>query len=61
MPETTAHPSQEQLSAYNLGQLPSDEAVAIESHISECEPCGDTTVSLSSDDAFVGLLQEVRQ
>ena len=42
MPEMTAHPSQEQLSAYNFGQLPPDEAVAIENHISECEPCCDT-------------------
>ena len=61
MPETSAHPSREQLSAYNLGQLPPDEAVAIESHISECEPCCDTIVSLSSDDTFVGLLKEARQ
>ena len=61
MPETTAHPSQEQLSAYNLGQLPPDEAVAIETHISECEPCCDTIISLSSDDTFVGLLKEARQ
>jgi len=61
MPETTAHPSQEQLSAYNLGQLPPDEAVAIESHISQCEPCCDTIIILSSDDTFVGLLKEARQ
>lgn len=37
MPEITAHPSREQLSAYNLGQLPPDEAATIERHISECE------------------------
>lgn len=61
MPEMTAHPSQDQLSAYNLGQLPQDEAVAIESHISECEPCCDTIISLSTDDTFVGLLKEARQ
>ena len=61
MPKSTAHPSEEQLSAYNLGQLPPDEAVAIESHISKCEPCCDTIISLSSDDTFVGLLKEARQ
>ena len=61
MSEQSQHPSQEQLSAYNLGQLPPEEAVAIESHISECEPCCDTIVSLSSDDTFVGLLKAARQ
>ena len=61
MPKSTAHPSEEQLSAYNLGQLAPGEAVAIESHISKCEPCCDTIMSLSSDDTFVGLLKEARQ
>ncbi|MGB4709821.1 MAG: SUMF1/EgtB/PvdO family nonheme iron enzyme [Fuerstiella sp.] len=61
MPEITAHPCRDQLSAYNLGQLPPDEAVAVERHISECEPCCDTIISLSSDDTFVGLLKEARQ
>ncbi|MEL6107072.1 MAG: protein kinase, partial [Planctomycetota bacterium] len=61
MPEPSQHPSHDQLSAYNLGQLPSEEAVAIESHISECEPCCDTIVSLSSEDTFVGLLKAARQ
>jgi serine/threonine protein kinase len=61
MPEITAHPSREQLRAYNLGKLPPDEAVAVESHIGECEPCCDTIISLSSDDTFVGLLKEAGQ
>jgi ankyrin repeat protein/serine/threonine protein kinase len=61
MPEISAHPSRERLNAYNLGQLPPDEAVAIESHISECEPCCDTIINLSSDDTFVGLLKQARQ
>ncbi|MDA1160316.1 MAG: SUMF1/EgtB/PvdO family nonheme iron enzyme [Planctomycetota bacterium] len=61
MPEQTAHPSHEQLSAYNLGQLPPDEAVAIETHISDCEPCCETIIGLSSDDTFIGLLKEARQ
>ena len=61
MQKMTNHPSREQLSAYNLGQLPPDEATTIESHISECEPCCDTIISLSSDDTFVGQLREARQ
>lgn len=61
MPKMTTHPSREQLSAYNLGQLPPDEAITIENHISECEPCCDTIISLSSDDTFVGLLKDARQ
>jgi serine/threonine protein kinase len=60
MTEMKAHPSREQLSAYNLGQLPPDEASTIETHISQCEPCCDTIISLSSDDTFVGLLKEAR-
>lgn len=61
MPEAIAHPSQEQLNAYNLGQLPPDEAVAIETHISKCEPCCDTIINMSADDTFVSLLKEARQ
>ncbi len=61
MPEQSTHPSQEELSAYSLGQLAQERAVAIDSHISECQPCCETIVGLSSDDTFVGLLQEARQ
>jgi anti-sigma factor RsiW len=61
MPEMTAHPSQEELAAYNLGQLPPDEAAVIEHHISACEPCCETIVSLSSDDTLMGLLKEARR
>lgn len=61
MPEQTAHPSEEELSAYNRGLLSPAETVAIETHISECEPCCETIVSFSSDDTFVGLLKEARQ
>lgn len=61
MPEQTAHPSHEQLSAYTRGQLPPDEAVAIETHVSDCEPCCETIVGLSSDDTFIGLLKGARQ
>ncbi len=61
MPEQTTHPSPEELVAYSLGQLSRDEAAIIESHISECQPCCETIVGLSSDDTFVALLQEARQ
>jgi uncharacterized protein (TIGR03067 family) len=58
MPKLTDHPSREELSAYSLGQLPEERAVAIDCHISECEPCCETIVELSSEDTFAGLLQE---
>ena len=58
MPKLADHPSREELSAYSLGQLPEEKAVAIDSHISECEPCCETIVALSSEDTFAGLLQE---
>ena len=58
MPKFTDHPSREELSAYSLGQLPEEIAVAIDSHISECEPCCETIVEMSSEDTFAGLLQE---
>ena len=58
MEKAAAHPSREELNAYYLGQLPEERAVAIDSHISECEPCCETIVELSSDDTFAGLLQE---
>ena len=61
MSKQTAHPSEEKLSAYNRGVLPPDEAVVIETHISDCESCCETIVGLSSDDTFVGLLKEARQ
>jgi hypothetical protein len=58
MDKPAAHPSREELSAYSLGQLPEERAIAIDSHISECEPCCETIVELSSEDTFAGLLQE---
>ena len=61
MSERAIHPSPEELSAFSLGQLPRDAAVAVECHISECQPCCDTLLGLSSDDTFVGLLQEAEQ
>ncbi|HCS50462.1 MAG TPA: hypothetical protein DIW81_02535, partial [Planctomycetaceae bacterium] len=61
MHKQITHPSQKQLSAYNRGLLSPDEAVAIETHVSDCEPCCETIVGLSSEDTFVGLLKEARQ
>lgn len=55
----SSHPSREKLSAYSLGQLPEDQAIAIDSHISECEPCCETIVELSAEDTFACLLHEV--
>ncbi len=59
MSKLSPHPSREELSAYSLGQLPEERAVAIDTHISECGPCCETIVELSSEDTFAGLLQEV--
>ena len=61
MPDMTPHPSQDQLNAYNLGQLSPEETSAVENHINECEPCCETIISLSTDDTFVGLLKEARE
>ncbi|MEM7558360.1 MAG: protein kinase [Planctomycetota bacterium] len=58
MTENCSHPSKEELNAYSLGQLPEDAAVAIDSHISECQTCCETIVDLSSEDTFAALLLE---
>ena len=58
MEKLAAHPSRDELSAYSLGQLPEERAVAIDNHISQCEPCCETIVGLSSEDTFAGLLRE---
>ncbi|MEO1615603.1 MAG: serine/threonine-protein kinase [Planctomycetota bacterium] len=61
MPELKTHPSRDELSAYSLGQLPEEKSVVIDRHISECQPCCETIVALSSEDTFAGLLQEAGQ
>ena len=61
MSEPSPHPTREELSAYSLGQLPQERAVVIDNHISECRPCCETIVAISSDDTFVGLLKEARR
>ncbi len=61
MSDPSPHPTREELGAYSLGQLPQKRADAIDSHISECQPCCETIAGISSDDTFVGLLKEARQ
>ncbi|MBI1249080.1 protein kinase [bacterium] len=61
MPEQPSHPTPDQLNAYGLGQLPSDEATVIEKHISECEPCCETIADLAGNDTFLGLLQNAER
>ena len=61
MTEQLAHPTTEQLRAFSLGQLPDQDAEAVETHIGACHPCCETVLGLSSDDTFVALLQEANQ
>ncbi|MCA8986681.1 MAG: protein kinase, partial [Planctomycetaceae bacterium] len=60
MPEAVDHPNPSELSAFSLGQLSLQQAEKIEEHISSCQTCCDTLLSLSSEDTFVGQLQEAR-
>ena len=57
MSDQTNHPSVEELTAFNVGLLPPENASIVERHISDCEPCCETLLNLASDDTFVGLLQ----
>jgi formylglycine-generating enzyme required for sulfatase activity/serine/threonine protein kinase len=61
MSEHQLHPSTEELTAFSLGQLPSQNAAKIESHISECEPCCETLLGLSNDDTFVDILKDTKK
>ena len=58
MTKSPAHPTLEELSAFNLGQLSDEGIKRVETHIGECHPCCETLLGLSSDDTFVELLQE---
>ena len=58
---TNHHPTRAQLKAFSLGQLPPADAVAVEDHVGDCEPCCETLLGLSDDDTFVALLQEANQ
>lgn len=54
------HPSPDELSAFNLGQIPDAEASFIEQHLEACESCCDTLLGLASVDTFIDLLQRAR-
>ncbi len=55
------HPSPERLTAFSMGQLPPSDAAEIESHITECEPCCETLLNLSTDDTFVDQLKDTKR
>ena len=61
MLEQLDHPTKDELSAFSLGQLPNEEAASVEDHISHCEPCCETLLSLESQDTFLGLLREAKR
>lgn len=61
MTEQRTHPTPEKLNAFSLGQLPPEDAEAVEGHISECQPCCETLMGFSSDDTFVALLKEANR
>ena len=61
MPDLQLHPSVEELTAFNLGQLAPQDAAKVESHIGECEPCCETLLGLSTDDTFVALLKDTKE
>ena len=56
----TSHPSEHDLTAFTLGQLPPDRADQVEQHVSDCQPCCDTMLGLSSADTFVDLLGDLK-
>lgn len=58
MTQPLSHPSAKRLGAFVSGRLSPEEANDIESHISECDQCCETLVSLSAADTFVDLLHE---
>ncbi len=58
MSNPAEHPSVKELTAFSVGLLSSVDAVLVESHIGECNPCCETLLGLSSDDTFIGLLQQ---
>ncbi len=60
MNEPILHPSEDELSAFTLGQLSDEKAEEVERHVSECDPCCETMMTLGADDdTFVGMLKEV--
>ena len=60
MAQKLIHPSTAELSDFTLGRLSSDEASAVEEHISECDTCCETLLQLSAEDTFVDLLKQAK-
>jgi len=60
MSKQTTHPTNTELSAFALGDLPLELAERVEQHVSECDTCCETIVALSSEDTFMGQLQKAR-
>lgn len=58
MSKTVSHPTNDELTAFALGDLPPGVASKVEQHVSDCDPCCQTIVGLASDDTFLGLLQK---
>ena len=58
MTDQLAHPSPQALSAFTRGQLADGEASAVEAHVSTCDTCCDTLLSLQDEDTFVGQLRD---
>jgi serine/threonine protein kinase/tetratricopeptide (TPR) repeat protein len=54
---THTHPTHDQLSDFGLGRMHDADAAAIESHLTECEPCRKVVEELPSD-SLVSLLQD---
>ena len=61
MPIPKIHPSDHELNAFTLGQLPKVDAERIEQHVLECESCCDVLENLAASDAFVDQLQNARE
>lgn len=54
----STHPSEDDLSAFGLGDLDEDVAAAVETHIEDCQQCAETLLGLSSStDTFVAALK----
>jgi serine/threonine protein kinase/thiol-disulfide isomerase/thioredoxin len=55
--DISSHPTPEQLSSFNLGDLDTEEQKRIERHLADCDTCCESLRNLPSDDTFVTLLR----
>jgi len=53
------HPNREQLAAFGLGKLSTEQIAVIEGHLSECDRCCET-LSLLQEDTFVALIRSAQ-